>query len=62
MRASLERRAALVAWAAAATVLVGGAVYCFVLGPELRYYDEKDYLGLARSGIMNAVGEPVPLA
>lgn len=48
MRTSPERKAALIAVAAAAIALVGGVAYSFLLGPELRYYDEMDYLGLAR--------------
>ncbi len=48
MKTSPERKAALVAGAAAAIALVGGVVYSFMLGPELRYYDEMDYLGLAQ--------------
>ncbi len=47
MTTTLERKTPQIAWAAAATVLLAGVVYSFLLGLELRYYDEKDYLHLA---------------
>jgi len=47
MLVALERRATVIAFTAAAIVLVAGAVYSFVLGPDLHYYDERDYVGFA---------------
>lgn len=44
----LEFRAKEVAWAAAFGALLLGVAYTVLLGPELRYYDEEEYLRLAR--------------
>ncbi len=45
---TLEDRAPRLAAAVAGAVFVAGTLYSLRLGSELRYYDERDYLGLAR--------------
>jgi 4-amino-4-deoxy-L-arabinose transferase-like glycosyltransferase len=42
-----EGRSGALLAALCATLALAGAVYCVGLGPELRFYDERDYLTLA---------------
>jgi hypothetical protein len=44
----LEQRAPRLVVLLAGAVFVAGTIYSFGLGPEARYYDEADYLDLAR--------------
>lgn len=56
----LDARAPWIASAAAAIIIVVGIGYSIFLGPELRYWDEKEYLRIAtelvRSGIYTLDG------
>jgi len=60
MESMTAERAWRVACLLAVAVVAGGAVYAFWLGPELRYYDERDYytlaLHLAQDGMFSKDG------